>query len=346
MNIIDLRSDTVTLPTDEMREAIYNVDLGDDVFGEDPKTNQLEKMAAELVGKEAALLVPSGTMGNLVCTLTHCARGEEVILGDQSHMFLNEAGGMSALGGIHPHILPNQPDGTLKLEDIEAAIRGDNEHWPRTRLICLENTHNRCYGSPLTPEYIDKVVEIANNHGLYVHLDGARIFNAAVALKIDVKGFTRSVNSLIFCLSKGLSAPIGSMVCGTSKFIGEARRSRKVLGGGMRQTGIIASAGIVALEEMVERLKEDHRNAYRLAEGINKIPGLNIEIDKVKTNIIYFDLLGEKLTAEEFLTKIEGKGIKILRTGPSKFRMVTHLGISSKDIDATLVALSEVVKKA
>ncbi len=345
MNIIDLRSDTVTLPTDEMREAIYNAALGDDVFCEDLTTNRLEEMAAGIVGKEEALLVPSGTMGNLVCTLTHCARGEEVILGDQSHIFINEAGGMSALGGIHPHILPNQPDGTMKLEDIEAAIRGDNEHWPRTRLICLENTHNRCYGSPLTPEYIDKVVEIANNHGLYVHLDGARIFNAAVALEIDVKGFTRSVNSLIFCLSKGLSAPIGSMVCGTSEFIAEARRTRKVLGGGMRQTGIIASAGIIGLEHMVERLKEDHRNAYRLAEGINKIPGLNIEIYRVKTNIIYFDLISDRLTPDEFLSKLGEKGIKLLQTDPSRFRMVPHYGISSEDIDVTLLALRQVMEE-
>ena len=199
MKIIDLRSDTVTLPTSTMREAIYHAELGDDVYGEDPTTNDLEKKAAERVGKEAALLVPSGTMGNLICVLTHCARGEEVILGDQSHMFLNEAGGMSALGGIFPHIIPNQPDGTISLEDIEAAIRADNIHFPRTRLICLENTHNRCNGSPLSPDYIESVATLARHYGLNVHLDGARIFNAAVALEVDVKELTRSVDSLIFC---------------------------------------------------------------------------------------------------------------------------------------------------
>lgn len=283
-------------------------------------------------------------MGNMVCVLTHCARGEEVILGDKAHMFLNEAGGMSALGGIHPHILPNQPDGTMKLEDIEAAIRGDNEHLPRTRLICLENTHNRCYGSPLTPEYIDEVAELARRHSLSLHLDGARIFNAAVTLSVDVKKFTQNVNSLMFCLSKGLSAPIGSMVCGNLEFITETRRTRKVLGGGMRQAGIIAGAGIIALEKMIERLKEDHINARRLAEGITKIQGLTIEIDRVKTNIIYFDLISEKLTTDEFLTILEGKEVKILRTGSTRFRMLTHHGISSGDIDKTLEALRKVME--
>jgi len=346
MKIIDLRSDTVTLPTQEMREAIYRADLGDDVFGEDPTTNRLEKMAAELIGKEASLLVPSGTMGNLVCVLTHCARGEEVILGDQSHTFLNEAGGMSALGGIHPHILPNQPDGTIRLEEIAAAIRGNNVHFPRTRLICLENTHNRCYGSPLTPEYIDEVAELARRHSLSVHLDGARIFNAAVALGVNVKELTRSVDSLIFCLSKGLSAPVGSMVCGTSGFIAEARRARKVLGGGMRQTGIIAGAGIIALEKMMERLKEDHLNARRLAEGITKIPGLSIDIERIKTNIIYFDLTSDRLKPAEFITQLGKKGIKLLGTGPSRFRVVTHYGISSEDVDATLLALNQVMEEA
>jgi len=251
MEIIDLRSDTVTLPTPAMREAMYRAQLGDDVFGEDPTVNRLEEMAAGKMGKEAALLVPSGTMANLVCALTHCARGEEAILGDRSHMFINEAGGMSALGGIHPHIIPNQPDGTMRLQSIEDAIRGDNLHYPRTRLICLENTHNRCNGSPLTPEYTGSVVALARHRGLSTHLDGARIFNAAIALGVDVKELTRGVDSVIFCLSKGLAAPVGSMVCGSGAFIAEAQRNRKILGGGMHQAGVIAAAGIVALEQMV-----------------------------------------------------------------------------------------------
>ena len=345
MKIIDLRSDTVTLPTPIMREAVYHAELGDDVFGEDPSTNRLQEIASELMGKEASLLVPSGTMGNLICALTHCARGEEVILGNMSHMFLYEAGGMSALGGIQPHIIPNQPDGTMSLEDIEAAIRGDNIHFPRTRLICLENTHNRCNGSPLTSEYIDSVAALARRYGLLVHLDGARIFNAAVALRVNIKELTRGVDSLIFCLSKGLSAPVGSMVCGSRKFIAEALRTRKILGGGMRQSGVIAAAGIIALEQMVDRLAEDHMNARRLAEGIAQIPGLSIDLAGVKTNIIYFDLVSNQPTTDEFIIRLGQKGIKLLPTGSSRFRMVTHHGISTEDIDATLVALSEVMEE-
>lgn len=346
MKIIDLRSDTVTLPTPTMREAVYHAELGDDVFGEDPTTNRLEKMAANQMGKEAALLVPSGTMGNLICVLTHCARGEEVILGDKSHAFLNEAGGISALGGIQPHTVPNQPDGTMRLEDIEAAIRGDNIHFPRTRLICLENTHNRCNGSPLTAGYIDSVAALARRHGLSVHLDGARIFNAAVALGVNVTELTESVDSLIFCLSKGLSAPIGSMVCGSQEFIAEALRTRKVLGGGMRQTGVIAAAGTIALEQMLDRLAEDHMNARRLAEGIAQTPGLSIDPARIKTNIIFFDLVSDRLTAPEFITRLEQRGVKLLPTGPSRFRMVTHYGINSEDIDAALMALGQVMEES
>ncbi|PIV05099.1 MAG: threonine aldolase, partial [Syntrophobacterales bacterium CG03_land_8_20_14_0_80_58_14] len=254
MALIDLRSDTVTLPTQAMREAIFHADLGDDVFAEDPTINRLEAMMAERLGMEAALLVVSGTMGNITCALAHCARGEEAILGDRSHIFLNEAGGMSALGGIFPHTIPNLPDGTMRLDRIEAAIRSENIHFPRTRLICLENTHNRCYGAALTPDYTAAVVALASRHGIAVHLDGARIFNAAVALGVDVRELTRGIDSVNVCLSKGLAAPVGSVICGSREFIARARRTRKMLGGGMRQAGIIAAAGIVALKEMVERL--------------------------------------------------------------------------------------------
>lgn len=346
MGTIDLRSDTVTLPTPAMREAMYRAELGDDVFGEDPTTNRLEEMAAERMGKEAALLVASGTMGNLVCTLTHCRRGEEVILGDRSHTFLYEAGGMSTLGGIHPHTISNQPDGTMRLEDIEGAIRVDNVHFPRTRLICLENTHNRCNGSALRPEYIDSVAALAKERGLSVHLDGARIFNAAVALGIDVKELTANVDSLSFCLSKGLSAPVGSVVCGSSEFIAEARRARKVLGGGMRQAGVIAAAGITALEEMVDRLAEDHENARRLAEGISRISGLSIELAKVQTNIIYFELDEGRMTPKELVTELNKKEIKLLAVENRRLRAVTHYGISAEDIDLTVKILSEVMKAA
>ena len=346
MGTIDLRSDTVTLPTPAMREAVYRAELGDDVFGEDPTTNRLEEMAAERMGKEAALLVASGTMGNLVCTLTHCRRGEEVILGDRSHTFLYEAGGMSTLGGIHPHTLSNQPDGTMRLDDIEGAVRGDNVHFPRTRLICLENTHNRCSGSALTSEYIDSVSALAKERGLSLHLDGARIFNAAVALGVDVKKLTANVDSLSFCLSKGLSAPVGSVVCGSSEFIAEARRARKVLGGGMRQAGVIAAAGIKALEEMVDRLAEDHENAKRLAEGIARIGGLSIELAKVQTNIIYFELDEDRMTPKELVTELYKKEVKLLAVGARRLRAVTHYGISAEDIGLTVKALGEVMKAA
>jgi len=357
MKTIDLRSDTVTLPTPAMREAIYHAELGDDVFGEDPTTNRLEKLAAQRMGKEAALLVASGTMGNLVCLLTHCGRGEEVILGDQSHTFVYEAGGMSALGGIHPHTVANHPDGTMRLEDIEAAIRGDDVHFPRTRLICLENTHNRCNGSALTPQYTDAVAALAKNRGLAVHLDGARIFNAAVALGVDVKELTRSVDSLSFCLSKGLSAPIGSVVCGSKKFIAQARRIRKVLGGGMRQSGIIAAAGIVALKEMPARIAEDHKNARRLAEGIARVKGLSIDLAKIQTNIVYFELRAEQLTADlpspaeagyakagELVAGLTKKGIRLLSVAPRRLRAVTHYGITTEDIDLTVTALGDLMQ--
>ncbi|MBN2180845.1 MAG: low-specificity L-threonine aldolase [Sedimentisphaerales bacterium] len=345
MKTIDLRSDTVTLPTDSMRQAIYNAELGDDVFSEDPTTNRLEKMAAERMGKEAAIMVASGTMGNLVCLLTHCSRGDEVILGNQSHSFLYEAGGMSALGGIHPHTVVNQPDGTMRPEDIEAAIRSDNVHFPRSRLICLENTHNYCNGTPLTVEYTKKVAALARKRGLKVHLDGARIFNAAVALGVDVKELTGPVDSVSFCLSKGLAAPVGSVICGSREFIAEARRNRKILGGGMRQCGIIAAAGIAALEQMVERLTEDHANARRLAEGIACTQDLSLEPETVKTNIIYFEITSEKISAEMLVKKLAAKGIKILNLGPNRLRAVTHYGINSDDIDLTLKALKKITEE-
>ncbi len=344
MKVIDLRSDTVTLPGPQMRRAMFEAKLGDDVFGEDPTVNELERISAELVGKESALLVASGTMGNLVSMLTHCQRGDEIILGDKSHMFLNETGGVSAIGGIHPHTVPNQADGTMRIEDIEAAIRGKNLHWPRTRAICIENTHNRCYGAPLTPEYMAEVWKAARKHNLVIHLDGARIFNAAVALKQDVKKFTQYVDSVSFCLSKGLSAPVGSVVCGDKDFIAEARRSRKVLGGGMRQAGIIAAPGIIGVKQMITRLAEDHKNAQLLARGIARIPGLGIELEKIKTNIVYFDLEKKECDPDKFVDILDKEGIRFLRTGPYRFRMVTHYGIEEEDIRYALEVLARITE--
>lgn len=261
MDMIDLRSDTVTKPTLEMREAMAKAEVGDDVYGEDPTINRLQEAAAEKMGKEAGLFVPSGTMGNLIAVLVHCQRGEEAIMGDQGHTFVYEAGGISALGGVFPHTLPNQLDGTLRIDEIRSAIRPDDIHQPPTKLIILENTQNRCGGVVLSEEYISRVGVLAHEKGLKLHIDGARIFNASVAMKMDAKDMVQAADSITFCLSKGLCAPVGSVLCGSDEFIARAKRLRKMLGGGMRQAGILAAAGLVALDSMVDRLEEDHRRA-------------------------------------------------------------------------------------
>jgi threonine aldolase len=344
MRIVDLRSDTVTLPTEKMRQAMNKAVVGDDVFCEDPTVDELEQKAADLTDKEAALFVPSGTMGNLACILAQCERGDEIILGDKCHMFLNEVGGIAALGGIHPHTVMNQKDGTMRLEDIENAVRGENIHWPRTKIICLENTHNRCYGACLTEEYMSSVFSLAMRFGINIHLDGARIFNAAVFLGIKVKDLTRYAHTVLFCLSKGLAAPIGSLICGSRKFVDNARRIRKMLGGGMRQVGVIAAPGIVAIDTMQERLVQDHKNARVLAEGIAKIQGLSIEETRVQTNILYFEITDDKWNTELFLDQLNKHGVKVLCTGPKQFRMVTHYGISADDINLVLEKLKHVVE--
>jgi threonine aldolase len=341
--IVDLRSDTVTLPTPAMRQAMFEAELGDDVYGEDPSINHLEALAARRLGKEAAMFVPSGTMANLSCLLTHCGRGDEAIMGDAAHTFLFEAGGSAALGGIHPHTVPNQPDGTLRLADIEAAIRPDNPHHPRTRLICLENTHNRCGGAVLKPEYMGQVRALADRHGLAIHLDGARLFNAAVALGVDASLLARLADSVSFCLSKGLSAPVGSLVCGSTEFVGRARRQRKVLGGGMRQAGVLAAAGIVALETMVDRLAEDHANARRLAEGLAALPGILLDPASVPTNIIIFELAADALSPQEFAAGLAARGIKLSPIGGRRLRAVTHHGIEEEDIERALAAAKTVL---
>lgn len=344
MRTIDLRSDTVTLPTPAMREAMYRAEVGDDVYGEDPTVNRLEEMGAEQTGKEAGLFVVSGTMGNLVALLTHCQRGDEVILGDWSHSFLYEAGGSAALGGIHPRPLPNQPDGTLDPAQVEAVIRSENVHFPRTRLICLENTHNRCGGAVLPTGYMARIGAIARRHGLALHLDGARVFNAAIALGVDAKDLTRDADSVMFCLSKGLSAPVGSVVCGSEAFIREARRARKIVGGGMRQAGIIAAAGIVALEQMVDRLAEDHANARRLAEGLAEIPGIAVDPEKVQTDIVIFELTAQDMTPAELVAGLRAEGVLLLAIEGRRLRAVTHYGIEAEDIEAALSAFRRIMK--
>ncbi len=343
---IDLRSDTVTQPTPEMREAMMRAELGDDVFSDDPTVNRLEELAAAKLGKAVAVFVASGTMGNLTSLLTHCGRGEEVIVGDQAHIFRYEAGGSSALGGIAQFQIPNNPDGTLPLEQVEAAIRGSDQHEARTKLIALENTHNRCGGTVLPLAYLRQVRELADSYRLKVHLDGARVFNAAVALGVDVKAIAQYADSVTFCLSKGLSAPVGSVICGPQEFIAQARRYRKMLGGGMRQAGVLAAAGIVALEKMVDRLADDHTNARRLAEGLADLPGVAIDLDRVQTNIIYFSLTPEVKTPNEVIVRrmFEHK-IKILDPGPARrFRFVTHAWVERTDVDHTLLAFNAALK--
>ena len=341
MRTVDLRSDTTTLPTDEMRQAIAESELGDDVFQGDPTVNKLQDLAAQRMGKEAALLVPSGTMANLASILTHCGRGAEVILGNRAHTYKYEKGGISAYGGIHSTQIPNQDDGTMQLEDIRDAIRGIDDHFPVTKLICLENTHNVCSGAPLSVTYTKEVANLARAHNIKLHIDGARIFNAAVAQGVEVQELVEDADSMSFCMSKGLAAPVGSIICGSKDFIDQARGIRKGLGGGMRQAGIIAAAGIVALETMVDRLQEDHTNARLLADGIADLPGVVLDPKTIKTNIIYFDLDDAAMESANFLTVLAAKGIQFFDTGPRRFRMVTHYGITAEDILYTINSFKE-----
>lgn len=344
---IDLRSDTVTQPTPEMREAMYRAEVGDDVFSDDPTVNKLEEMAAAKLGKDAAVFVASGTMGNLVSLLTHCGRGEEVIVGSEAHIFRYEAGGSSALGGIPQFQIPNNPDGTLPLDRVEAAIRGSDQHEARTRLIALEDTHNRCGGAVLPIDYLRQVRELADRHGLKVHLDGARVFNASVALGVEVKAIAQYADSVTFCLSKGLSAPVGSVICGDAEFIDRARRNRKMLGGGMRQAGVLAAAGIVALEKMIDRLADDHANARRLAEGLADTPGFIVDLDRVQTNIVFFELdTSVQVTADVVTQRMLAQGVKLFNPGAyfRRFRAVTHAWVTREEIDHALLAFRNAVK--
>ena len=327
-----------------MRKAMSEAEVGDDVFSEDPTVNQLEKIAAERMGKEAAIFVPSGTMGNLISILSHCERGDEVILGDQSHIFLNEVGGLSALGGIHPHIIKNEPDGTLDLKTIEQKIRTSDIHYPPTRLITLENTHNYCMGSPISPEYMRQVGNLAQKHNLKIHIDGARIFNAAIALKLDVKDLLCEADSVMFCLSKGLSAPVGSIVCGSKNFIHKTRKWRKMVGGGMRQSGHLAAAGIIALNDLTDRLKEDHSNAQKLAQGIARLKRIVLKPELIKTNIIFFSLEHSNIKPETFLENLEAQGIKILMIHEGVFRIVLHREISETQVELVIKAMKEITK--
>lgn len=339
---IDLRSDTVTQPTAAMRQAMAEAPVGDDVYGEDPSINRLQQMAAERLGKEAGLFVPSGTMGNLAAVLAHCQRGDEVILGNLSHTFVFEAGGISALGGVHSCQLRNQPDGTIDLEEIRAAVRPDDIHHPITRLICLENTHNRCGGVALSVDYTRAVGELAHSLGLSLHLDGARLFNAAAAQGVSARSLAEPVDSVTFCLSKGLSAPVGSVLCGSQDFIKRARRVRKMLGGGMRQAGVLAAAGIVALETMTGRLVEDHERARRLAGQLGQIPGLVIDPGSPSTNMIFMNLAPEVPgDAQSIAARMKERGVLVGLAGARRFRLVTHAWIDDAGVDQAVQAFQQ-----
>jgi threonine aldolase len=344
MEYIDLRSDTVTKPTPEMREAMAEAEVGDDVYRDDPTVNRLEQLAADMLGKEAALFVPSGTMGNLLALLVHCQRGDEVIIGNQSHIYLNEAGGMAALGGIQACPLQNQPDGTLALDELRASIRSEDVHHPITRLVCLENTQNICGGVPLTAEYTSQVGELAHRHGLFLHIDGARIFNSAAAQNVSVRELVEPADSVMFCLSKGLAAPIGSILVGTQKFIGRARHLRKMLGGGMRQAGVVAAAGIISLEKMTKRLKEDHARAKKLADGLRQVDGLIVDSKSPFTNMVYLNLSEEmESDAHQVTEKMKDHGVLVDPEGPRRFRLVTHYWIDDQAVERTISAFQTVL---
>ena len=342
MREVDLRSDTVTHPSPEMRRAMAEAELGDDVFGDDPTLNRLEAMAAERLGKEAAVFVASGTMGNLVSVLAHAGRGDEIILGDKAHIFRSEAGGASALGGVAYFPLPNDHRGMLDLDQLEAAIKPPNEHFTRTALVALENTQNACGGAPLSADDTQSVADIAHRHDIPLHLDGARIFNAAVALETPVTELVKHADSVSFCLSKGLSCPIGSVVCGSEEFVRGARKWRKMVGGGMRQVGVIAAAGIVALDNMVERLNDDHANARRLAQGLVQIPGIDIDPDALPTNLVFFTITdGDPSLIQQEINK---HGVKGGMPTPN-WRFVTHYGIDSDDIDYAIEVMDAACRK-
>ncbi len=341
-DVVDLRSDTLTLPTPAMREAMAKAEVGDDVWEEDPTVQRLEALAAERTGKEAGLFVASGTMGNLVSVLSQTRPGQEIILDLDSHIFNYEVASAAVIGGVQTRPIRTKR-GFLIPAQVREAIRPANIHIPPTGLVCLENTHNRHGGTACAPEEIRAVAEVAHAAGVPVHLDGARLFNAAVALKRDVREFTAPVDSVTFCLSKGLAAPVGSLVCGSREFIRQARRWRKMLGGGMRQVGVLAAAGLVALEQMVERLAEDHANARRLGEGLARLPGLRVDLSRVQTNIVIFfeDVPGG---AERLVAECAARKVKIHQIGPASVRCVTHKDVDQDDIERAVSAVSEITQ--
>jgi threonine aldolase len=340
--VIDLRSDTVTLPTPEMREAIARAELGDDVYGEDPSVNRLEAMAASMMGKAAALLVPSGTRGNLAAMLTHCARGTKALVGSQSHTNLYEAGGASALGGIVLTAIANTDDGELETGELARELGTPaDDHFAQPSLVVIENTHNRCGGAPIKLSHMAEVSAAAHRRKIPLHLDGARIFNAALALETTPKEIASGADTVSFCLSKGLGCPVGSLLCGSREFIASAHRTRKMLGGGMRQAGIIAAAGIVALTTMVDRLAEDHQNARALAQGLALVAGLNVLPVANRTNMVVLEVDGDADSSRRFAAAMKERGVLMSPREATSFRAVTHHGVSRADIDRAVAAAAQ-----
>ena len=347
MDWIDLRSDTVTEPTPEMRVAMAEAEVGDDVFGDDPTVRKLEAMAAEVMGKEAAVFVASGTMGNLAAVMSHCQRGDEIILGDASHTYLYEAGGVAALAGVHPRPVSNEPDGTISIEHVRGAIRPDDEHFPITRLVVIENTQNSRGGAVIAPSYVDELAKLAQETGLFLHIDGARIFNAAAALGVEAGDLVGPSDSVTFCLSKGLCAPVGSVLCGSGDFIRRARRARKQLGGGMRQAGILAAAGIVALDTMVARLVEDHARAGRLASGLEYIDGIHLEQNPPPSNMIYIRLdESVPFTTDYVIRELASDRIKLAARDSRRMRLVVHYWIDDQAVEKVVSGFQRLVEAA
>lgn len=340
--VVELRSDTFTRPTEEMRRAMYEAEVGDDVWGEDPTVACLEERAADLMGKEAALFVTSGTQGNLIGLLGHTRPGQEVILGDQSHIVNYEAGGVAMVAGLQVRTLPNDRRGRLDPEAVRAALRDASDvHNPPTGVVALENTHNRCGGAVLSAAEIAAPADVAHANGIPVHLDGARIFNAATALGVPASDLTAPADSVTFCLSKGLGAPVGSVLTGDREFIGRARRWRKMLGGGLRQAGVLAAVGLVALES-VARLAQDHANARRLAAGLAEIPGIGIDLDRVESNILFFDISGTGIESAEFVSRLWTEDVHLAGAGPV-FRAVVSAEVDEADIDRALEVITRTV---
>lgn len=348
MDRIDFRSDTVGWPTPEMRKAMGSARVGDDVYGEDPTVNELEALAAKKLGKEAGLFVTSGTQGNLIALLGHARRGDEAILGYESHIFQWEVGGMASIGGILPHTIPTDTMGRMDLAAVEAAVREDDHHLGHTTLLLVENSFGGRGGPALPAEYFTSLREIADRRGLAMHMDGARLFNAAVALGVDAAELVADVDSVTFCLSKGLCSPVGSVLCGPAGFIEEARRTRKSLGGGMRQAGILAAAGLISLNSMVDRLAEDHAHANLLAAKLNAIDGVRVHLETVQTNIVHFELEpASGLTTDALCARLDKEhGIGLSTYPPALARAVTHYWVGEKEVLILVDAIRTLLESA